>query len=136
MKGIGCLLIIVKHEMPTHGRYTAGKFEAQSPPGNVHLVDSLIAQVPIAGIPIPVPVIMKTIARERCQGSGTCPKVIINACWNRFLRSVSYRVAPLKAHAAGQIHFADGATVKPFDCLLDSGCGANLGAVLNDAVIF
>ena len=92
-----------------------GKLDAQPPPGDIDLVDTLITQVPVAGVPVPVPVVMKAIARERLQGRGTRPKVVVHAGGDRFLGRVSDSVAPFKTQSASQVHFADDALAKALD---------------------
>ena len=78
---------------------------------------------------------MKAIAGEGLQGSGPRPEVVVDTFRYGFLRRVSNCVAPLEAQSASQIDLADRALVKSFDRLLNRGRGANLGAVLDDAVV-
>src|SRR5271166_2908189 len=54
-KRVRCVLIVVEHEMSADGGDAARKLDAQSPAGNIDLVDALITQIPVARIPIPVP---------------------------------------------------------------------------------
>src|ERR1035438_4759126 len=106
---VRCLLIVIEHEMSAHGSDAARKLDAQSPAGNIDLVDALITQIPVARIPIPVPLVMKAIARERLQGSRSRPKIVVDAGGDGFFGRVSDRVAPFEAQSASQVHFTDDA---------------------------
>src|SRR5262249_1442405 len=64
-KRVRCLLVVVEHEVTTNGRDPSGKLNIQSPSRHVHLMDTLVAQVTVAGIPDPMPVVMKPVAGER-----------------------------------------------------------------------
>src|SRR5690554_3924006 len=61
---VGCLLVIIKHKMAADRTYFGGKRNAQAPPGNIHFMDTLITHIPIAVIPVPVPVVMESIFGE------------------------------------------------------------------------
>src|SRR5581483_12463494 len=73
------LLVVIKHIMPAHGRYTSWVFHAKSPASQIHLVDALVADVAVAVIPEPVPVVVEAIARECVFGSWAQPQLVMNA---------------------------------------------------------
>src|SRR5437016_5521087 len=58
------LLIIIKRKVATDGRDPMGELNTQPPARHVHLMNTLVAQVSVAGIPNPVPVVMKPITGE------------------------------------------------------------------------
>src|ERR1039458_9185002 len=93
-----------------------GKLYAKPPPGQIDLMNSLITQVTIAGIPNPMPVIMKAVTSKRFQGSGPRPQIIMDTGGNRLGLGNADGVAPLKAEAARQVNLAN----DPFAKLLHS----------------
>src|SRR5579862_542054 len=134
---VRCLLVVVKQKVSAHGRDSVRKLEAQSPARDVHLMNALVAEVSVACIPDPVPVVMKAIARKWFQRRRPSPEVVIDPGWNRLRRRVSNRVAPLVAKSARQMDLANHSSiVKPLDRFLDRGRGPNLRAMLNDAIVF
>src|SRR5438477_362957 len=64
VQSIGRLLIVIEHEVPTHGRDGRGETNAQTPARNVNFVDGLVADFTVAGVPDPMPIVVKAIARE------------------------------------------------------------------------
>src|ERR1700731_2604749 len=99
-------------------------------------MDALVAEVTVACIPDPMPVVMKTVARERFQRRWPGPKVIVDSGRNWLGHCVADRVAPFEAQPACEIDFADHASiVQSLDRFLNGGRRANLRAVLNDATV-
>src|SRR5262249_2368629 len=70
------LLIVVEHEVSAAGGNLVGQLNPESPPCQVNLMDTLVAEVTIACVPDPVPVVMKTVARKRLHRSGTSPQIV------------------------------------------------------------
>src|SRR5206468_2471263 len=95
----------------------------------------LVAEVPVSGIPDPVPVVMKAIARERFQRCRTGPEVIVDARGNGFGTRPANRVAPLEAQPPRQIDLAERASVQVIDRLDQGACRTALRAVLHDAAV-
>jgi hypothetical protein len=58
---VGRLLIVVEHELAADSAHLHRMRHAQAPAGDIHLVDPLVAQVAVAGIPEPVPVVMEPV---------------------------------------------------------------------------
>src|SRR5207253_9965503 len=112
------------------------KRDSESPAGHVHFVDALVAYVAVAGIPDPVPVVVKAVSGERLHGRGTRPQVVVDARRDRLLRRVSDRVAPFVAQAAGQVEVAEQAIPHFLDAFAHASARAALRAVLDNAVIF
>src|SRR5262249_47794829 len=86
VQGVGRFLIVIEHEVPTDSAHLHGILYAQTPAGNIDLVDTLIAEIAVAGIPEPVPVVMETILAELALGSGAGPEVVVDSfrhCRNR-----------------------------------------------------
>ena len=76
---------------------------AQNPPGNVHLVNALVAEITIAVEPVPVPIVMQKLAHERLLGGRAAPEVPIEAGWRRFGRGVADAVG--HAEYKGQTYY-------------------------------
>src|SRR5580692_1103185 len=101
--------------MAAHGGGGDGEADSQAPTSDIDFVDGLIARFTVAGIPDPMPVVVKTIAREGFHGSGAGPEVVMDAGGNRFLGGVADRRAPLIAERASHIDIADGAVAQMLD---------------------
>src|SRR5262249_29907894 len=99
-------------------------------------MNALIADVAVAGVPNPVPVVVEAIARERLHRCGARPQVVIDTGWDRFFRSAPDRVAPLVAQPASQINLADQSVVDLLNSLDHSSARTALCTVLDDAVVF
>ena len=99
-------------------------------------MDALVAHVAVAGIPKPVPVVVKTIAGERLQGRGAGPEIVMHARRNRLHGRVADGVAPLVAKPARHVDVADQPSWTLLDALLHRRGRADLRAVLDDAVVF
>jgi hypothetical protein len=100
IEGVRCLLVVIKHEVAAYGRNPLGELNTESPAGDIHLVNALVAEIAVARIPDPVPVVVKAVVSERLQGRRSGPEVIVNPGWNRFLRCVSDRVTPFEAESS------------------------------------
>src|SRR5207248_9616904 len=112
VQSIGRFLIVIEHEVPTHGRDGRGETNSQTPARNVGFVDGLVADFTVAGVPDPMPIVVEAIVREGLERSGTRPEVIMNARRNGFLGSAPDRWAPFVAKRAGHVHVADRAVMK------------------------
>src|SRR5439155_23562486 len=77
VKRIGCLLVIIKHKMPTNGGDRNGESYAEAPASNVDFVDGLVADFAVTSVPAPMPVVVKTIAGERLHRSWAGPEVVV-----------------------------------------------------------
>ena len=55
------------------------------PSSNIHLVDTLITEISITGIEIPVPVVMQIPPRQRLHRSRTDPEVVVDVIRNNLL---------------------------------------------------
>ena len=108
---------------------------AQSPAGDVHLMDALVADVAAAVGPLPVPIVMELLARF----SGRIGAGPLQSCNRRSwgLRTVPRGPIELRrfvAERVGEFHFADFAGVNIVDCLNDARMGRRLRARLADFI--
>src|SRR5262249_58658687 len=69
----------------------------------IDLMDRLVAEVAVPGVPDPMPVVMKAIARERLHRRRTGPQVVIDAGGNGLGRRTANRVAALEAQRPREI---------------------------------
>ncbi len=65
MQGVGCFLVVVEHEVSTHGGHGDREANAEAPARDIDFVDGLVADFTVAGVPDPMPIVVKAIARER-----------------------------------------------------------------------
>src|SRR5262249_2001608 len=70
------LLIVVEHEVAADGGDPGRERDAKPPSRGIHLVDALVAKVTVAGVPEPVPVVVKAVPCERLRRRGSGPEVI------------------------------------------------------------
>ena len=90
---------------------------AQAPARDIHFVDALIADVAIARVPEPVPVVLETQRVEGAHGRGTEEHVPIDAGRDRRVVGVLDGGAPLEAESLGEVDLADDAFVQLLDGL-------------------
>src|SRR3954471_2242015 len=129
------LLIVIEHEVAADGRHTIRKPDAESPARDIDLVDPLIAEVSVSGVPDPVPVVVKAIAGERPGRRRARPEVVVDSMRHRFRRRSSDRFTTLEAQASRQIDVAKGAFVQVVNGLDLRASGAALRAVLDDPLV-
>src|SRR4029079_10772469 len=129
------LLVVVEHEMAADRGDSRREPDAEAPPREIDLVHALVAEVSIAGIPDPVPVVVKAVARERLEWRRPGPQVVIDPARNRFHRRPPDRVASLEAQPARQVDAAERAVVKMPDRVDRGTCGTKLCPVLHDAAV-
>ncbi len=106
------------------------------PAGDVHLMNALVADVAVAEVPEPVPVVVNEVAVEGLFGSGAEPEVEVHVAGDFFVGFVADAPAGFAAVAFGDEEFAVLAAVNGGDLLGPAAAGAALGAVLDDAVVF
>ncbi len=81
--GIGRLTVIVPAETSAHTDDSRRKFIlTNNPTAHVHLVDSLVAQVAVAGVPDPMPVEMQPLAHQGYVRRGAAPEIVIDVVWD------------------------------------------------------
>src|SRR5262249_8218879 len=102
-------LIIIVHEVRADGGELRGGLDAKAGAGYVDFVDCLIADVTVAGVPDPVPVVVEAILGERLHRRGAGPEVVMDAGRNRLRSGPADRGAPLVAEAASHVDIADSA---------------------------
>src|SRR6185437_16293404 len=61
---VGRLLIVVEHVVAAHSAHLGRIFHAETPTADIHLMDSLIAEIAIAVVPEPMPRVMEAVVRE------------------------------------------------------------------------
>src|SRR5262249_40722458 len=98
----------------------------------VDLVNPLVAEIAVAGVPAPVPVVMKAIAGEGPGRRRPGPEVVIDAARHGFDRRTSDGVSPLEAQAARDIDVAEGAAVQVPARLDHAASRPALRAMLHD----
>src|SRR5262249_40020467 len=111
------------------------KGHAESPAGDIGLMDPLVAEIAAPGVPEPVPVVVKAIPRERLQRRGAGPQVVVHAVGHRFDGRSANRVAVLEAQSARQVDLAQRAGLQMPDRLDHRGGGPALRSVLDDALV-
>lgn len=138
---VGCLALVgvvgavdVASADGDDGLGESGVFDG--PAGDVHLMNALVADVAVAEVPEPVPVVVDEVAVEGLFGGGAEPEVEVHVAGDFFVGFVADAPAGFAAVAFGDKEFAVLAAVNGGDLLGPAAAGAALGAVLNDAVVF
>src|SRR6185369_2566902 len=122
--------------MRADGGDLGGEIDAEARAGDVDLMDGLVADVAVASVPDPVPVIVEAVLGEGLHGSGAGPEVVVDAGGNGLLGSVADGRAPFVAEAARHVYVADGAVSEVLHGLHHGGVGTPLTAMLADAIVF
>src|SRR5207245_2668655 len=114
---------------------------AQEPPGNVHLMNALVAQIAAAIVPKPVPVVMNrailgAVAPWRDQRRRPAPQIVVDVIRDR-LRADAFPYArpALVTEAECDVYFPEIARADPFNRLFDAIAGTALRAGLDDFAI-
>ena len=118
---------------PDFGRQRA---VLDGPAGDVHLVDPLVADIAVAEIPEPVPVVMDQVAVKILHRGGSDPDVPVQRLRRRFHRFEANAPPGLAAIPLADKKFA---VLAALDCrdFIGPGLAAPLlGAVLNHPAIF
>src|SRR5262249_44657716 len=135
--GVGRLAVIDVAEPAAEAEDCLRQFVlAQAPAGLVHLVDALVAQVAVAGVPDPVPVVMEVLAHQRQLLRRAAPQVVVARLGDRLLAiDLADGGAPLVARALRDADFADLAGMEEGHRLAHACAGAALRAALDDLVM-
>src|SRR5262249_8318846 len=133
---VGRLAVVLVAEAAADAHDRVGhRVLAEAPPGLVHLMDALVAEVAVAVFPLPVPVVVQVLAHQRPVRRRAAPQVVVDAGRDRLRAAhLADRAARLVAQAAGQLHLADLARVHVLDRLAQPPAGAALRARLADLV--
>src|SRR5207237_4825346 len=101
----------------------------QPPAGLVHLVNALVAEVAVAVVPLPVPVVVEVLAHERLPGRRAAPEVVVDRGRNR-LRALDLADArpQLVAERPGQLDLAELAGLQEGNRLAQGAAAAALRA--------
>jgi len=98
-------------------------------------VDTLVADVAVAVVPVPMPLVMKAVRVEGPLRRGPEPEIVVCALGDGRVFFDPDRVAPPKAQGPGHIHVADEALMKQPDGLADVRLRPALRPMLNDALV-
>ncbi|MEZ5365980.1 MAG: hypothetical protein R2748_27515 [Bryobacterales bacterium] len=70
---------VVVDELAAYGLGAARDAEVERPAHDVELVDALVAELAVAVVPLPVPLVVQAQLRERAVGRGAFPEVVMDA---------------------------------------------------------
>ena len=132
---LGVSLVVLEHEVPADGRNLVRKLHAQAPARHVEFVDALVADVSVAGVPNPMPVIVEAVLGEGLHGGGACPEVVVDASRHRLLFGVSDRVPPFVAKPAREVNVSNQAVPHLLHSFDNRLAGAAVRAVLHNPVV-
>ena len=127
------LLIVVEQIVPAHRADLGRVLHAECRARRMDLMGALVADVAVAVVPLPVPVVVEAILRERLDRRRAGPEIVRDARRHRFFFRATDRVAPLEDEPARHVDVADEA----FSDLLLRFVEPQLraGAVLHDPVV-
>ena len=130
------LLRVVEHDVSAHGRDPGRQRYSQSPSGDVHLMDPLVAHVAIAVFPIPMPVVVETVFVEGTLGRGPQPEVVVDARRHRLIGKTPDGVAPFVADPLGHVDLTQPASVQKTRHALRTWIAALFGTILHQHLVF
>src|SRR5579872_5498533 len=99
-------------------------------------MDSLVADIAVAVVPVPMPVV---VDQPPCEGAllrGSLPEIPVERGGCLLVGLMADRRAPPIDQAARHINLANGALAQMSDRFLNRLGAAQLHPVLNDAVVF
>ena len=109
---------------------------AEEPAGDVHLMDALVAHVAVAGVPVPMPIVVDAGTIEILLLGRAAPEVVIERRGNLQRRFEFADAEPrLVAGAERVLDLAELAAADEGDGILEALAGARLGAALHEAVV-
>ena len=114
--GVRCLTVIYVSEAAADAHSAVGqRILIERPAGDVHLMNTLIAQIAAAVVPEPVPIVVKLPTFDRPLRCGAEPEVVIHRGWGH-LRSIDFSdaVARFVAEPSRQGHLAQFAGMNVF----------------------
>ena len=117
--GIGRVAIVLIAGTSAHAEHLrAQRGGAQGPAGDVHLVDTLIAQIAVTGDELPVPIVMELGAHQGLQRRRTAPQIIVDVIGHLGRhRHVPDALARLVAQASCHLDGPQITRVEPGNCL-------------------
>ena len=99
--------------LPPIGRDLRRMGHTEAPAGLVDFVDALVAEVAVAGVPEPVPVVVEAVLREGPLRGGAQPEIVVHAGRHGLLGCAPDGVAPLVAEPAGHVDLSELAAPHP-----------------------
>src|SRR5260370_18086980 len=100
-------------------------------------MNALIAQVAVAVIPNPVPIIMEMLSHQGLDRSRAAPQIVVHRLRDRLLTiHLTNAVARFVAKGARHGNLAQLAGMEEIHRFADAGGAANLSAGLADAIAF
>src|SRR6185437_12970808 len=79
-------LVIVKHHVAANGADLLRILHAQTPAGDIELMNTLVPEVAIAVVPKPAEVVMKAVPGEGMLRRWTQPEIVVHSRRNRLHR--------------------------------------------------
>src|SRR5260370_16608392 len=107
-QGVWRLLVVLVSVLAGEGVSGPGPFGvAHAPARDAHLMAALVADVAVAGIPEPVPVVLETQFVERAHGRRSQEEIPIHAGRGGLVLGVADGIAALEAQALRLVDLAD-----------------------------
>jgi hypothetical protein len=137
-QSVGRCAIIVIAQAPTHtpdARRELGLPE--NPSADIHLVDTLVAEIAVACWPDPMPIIVQSLAHQGFFGSRSAPKIVVDG-WRNRRRTIHFSNAgpAFIAQTPRADNLAKVSVAYPLNALSNAAAGTALGARLNNAIVF
>src|SRR5262249_29500737 len=80
---------------------------SHAPAGHIDLVNSLVAEVAVAVIPNPVPVVVQAVSRVFVRGRRSQPEIVVDARGHGLHGFAPDGVPPFEAQTASHVDVAD-----------------------------
>jgi len=133
---VGGLAVVVVAQAPANAHHARRQRRiAQEPAGDVHLVDSLVAQVAVAVVVDPVPVVVEVLPGQGLQRRRAGPEVVIQSGRDLSFAHLADRHARLVAGATRVLDLSQVARPDPGHGLDHVGVGAGLRSGLDHASV-
>ena len=136
--GVSPLAVVLVAESRADGDDRGGEFRvADEHAADIELVRALIAEIAIAVIKLPMPVVVKFFTLDASYLARAAPEIVIHGAGCCFWScDFTDGWAGFVAEASGDFDFADGAGFDEIVGFVPCGFGATLEAVLDDGFVF
>src|ERR1043165_2025146 len=127
---VGRLAIVVETIASTEAHNFARKIVlAQAPAHDIECVDAVVAELAVAVLPVPMPLVMKAVRIKRPVVCGPFPKIVVDAGGHLRVGFFANAVALAIDDRARELHLPQFAGMQIIKCGSDSRGDAVLWAV-------
>ena len=134
--GVGRLLVVIEPVSPARRGHPAWQFHPESPGTEIDSMDTVVAQLTVAVVPEPMPVVWNQVRTIRSARDRSLPGVVVEARWGLRDRAPADAATLVVVPTPGGKNIADHAVLNPLDRIPHGRTTSPLGAHLDDPAVF